>query len=99
MAENGPNDVNLRNIVLNQPTQVFLLGIIPVDITVNSLTLTLNAAGTLAPGHILPHEPDELRDRDLEGEGRVLPRPGGHQGVVLHPDQLRGGAVRPVFRR
>jgi hypothetical protein len=46
---NGPNDVNLQNVVLNQPRQVFLLGIIPVDITVNSLTLTLNGAGTLAP--------------------------------------------------
>jgi hypothetical protein len=42
-------DVNLKNVVLNQPRQVFLLGMIPVDITVNQLTLTLNAAGTLAP--------------------------------------------------
>ena len=46
---NGPNDVNLQNVVLNQPRQIFLLGTIPVDITVNSLTLTLNGAGTLAP--------------------------------------------------
>jgi hypothetical protein len=45
---NGPNDVNLQNVVLNQPRQVFLLGV-PIDITVNSLTLSLNAAGTLAP--------------------------------------------------
>jgi hypothetical protein len=45
---NGPSDVNLQNVVLNQPRQVFLLGV-PIDITVNSLTLTLNGAGTLAP--------------------------------------------------
>jgi hypothetical protein len=45
---NGPDDVNLQNVVLNQPRQVFLLGV-PIDITVNSLTLTLNGAGTLAP--------------------------------------------------
>jgi hypothetical protein len=50
VAPNGPDDVNLRNVVLNQPRQIFLLGIIPVDITVNSLTLTLNGAGTLGPG-------------------------------------------------
>jgi hypothetical protein len=50
---NGPYDVNLQNVVLNQPRQVFLLPLlglpIPIDITVNSLTLTLNGAGTLAP--------------------------------------------------
>jgi hypothetical protein len=50
VVPNGPDDVNLENVVLNQPRQIFLLGLIPVDITVNSLTLTLNAAGTLAPG-------------------------------------------------
>ena len=49
---NGPNDVNLQNVVLNQPRQIFLCrcsASIPIDITVNSLTLTLNGAGTLAP--------------------------------------------------
>jgi hypothetical protein len=45
---NGPNDVNLQNVVLNQPRQINVLGV-PTDITVNSLTLTLNGAGTLAP--------------------------------------------------
>jgi hypothetical protein len=55
VVPNGDSDVNLRNIVLNQPRQVFLLPLlglpIPVDITVNSLTLTLNGAGTLTPGN------------------------------------------------
>ena len=88
VAPNGPNDVNLRNVVLNQPTQILLLGIIPVDITVNSLTLTLNAAGTLAPDTYFLDEPDELLHGDVEGACRLLPRPGGDEGVVLHPDQL-----------
>ena len=45
-AHRLPNgDYALRNVSMNLPRQVFLLGLIPVDITVNSLTLTLNAAG------------------------------------------------------
>ena len=44
----APTTSTCRNVVLNQPRQVFLLGV-PIDITVNSLTLTLNGAGTLAP--------------------------------------------------
>ena len=76
LQPNGPNDVNLQNVVLNQPRQVFLLGV-PIDITVNSLTLTLNARRHARAEHLLPDEPDELRHGDVEGEGRLLPQPGG----------------------
>jgi hypothetical protein len=44
------DDYTLRNLILNIPNQVFVLGTIPVDITINSITLTLNGAGTHGPG-------------------------------------------------
>jgi hypothetical protein len=39
-------DYALRNTVPNMPRQVFLLGLVPIDITLNSLTLNLNARTT-----------------------------------------------------
>lgn len=63
---NGPNDVNLQNVVLNQPRQIFLLGTIPVDITVNSLTLTLNGAGTLAPSTYFLTNPTSCQEATFQ---------------------------------
>ena len=68
---------------------------LPVDITLQSLTLTLNST---AAGGFFMTNPDQLQARAHRREGSLLPRPRGNGRHELHAHQLRGGAVRPVAR-